>query len=322
MPPLLARLRLHAPPVSPAQFVGWQPGCWVQYYDDTPAADPAKALSARAFDLALARRKQLDRCAVGFSLQAFGRARTAGELLVYRNLGVDVDLVSSEEPVVPVVEADRRKGEYLSARLVPFPLKPHWLVETRRGFHAVFRVTPVREPPLVAAAHALNRRLVRALGGDDRAALLTQVLRVPGTLQFKDPARPFLCRLLVDASARTPPYPLARVRAVLDAWEVFHAPNAADRPNDRPVPAWRAGLGGVPAGARNATAASLAGRIIARLPDELWEVAGWGGLKEWNARNASPLPERELRAVFESIARRERASRPSRGTGYFRPPAP
>ena len=30
-------------------------------------------------------------------------------------------------------------------------------------------------------------------------------------------------------------------------------------------------------------------------------MAGWGGLKEWNLRNAVPLPERELRTVFESM---------------------
>src|SRR5439155_14050011 len=74
-------------------------------------------------------------------------------------------------------------------------------------------------------------------------------------------------------------------------------------------PRWREGLAGVPEGLRNATAASLAGKILGRLPEELWETAGWGGLKEWNGRNAGPLPERELRSVFESIARRERMKR-------------
>src|SRR5256885_5592771 len=52
----------------------------------------------------------------------------------------------------------------------------------------------LREPVTVPVAEAVNRRLVRALRGDENAALLTQVLRVPGTFQFKDPARPFLCR--------------------------------------------------------------------------------------------------------------------------------
>ena len=47
------------------------------------------------------------------------------------------------------------------------------------------------------------RRIVdnRALGGDENAVLLTQVLRVPGAYQFKDPRAPFLCRLLLDNAA-------------------------------------------------------------------------------------------------------------------------
>ena len=92
----LAALR-QTPQVSPAQFLASHPGCWVQYYDDTDAKDPAKALSARSFDLAVARRKQQERCAVCYSQQAFGEARTKEGLLCYRNLGVDVDLISAAE---------------------------------------------------------------------------------------------------------------------------------------------------------------------------------------------------------------------------------
>jgi hypothetical protein len=72
---------------------------------------------------------------------------------------------------------------------------------------------------------------------------------------------------------------------------------------------WVAGRAGVPEGQRNTTAASVIGIILCRLPVALWETAGWGGLKEWNGRNNVPLPERELRAVYDSIARREHAKR-------------
>jgi hypothetical protein len=81
------------PQLGPARFLAAHPGCWIQYYDDTEAKDPTKALSARSFNVAVARHRQLDRCAVCFSLQAFGEARTKEGLLSYRNLGVDVDLI-------------------------------------------------------------------------------------------------------------------------------------------------------------------------------------------------------------------------------------
>jgi hypothetical protein len=313
MLPSLSQLRQTAQ-LSPTKFLAAHPGCWIQYYDDTPAKDPAKALSARTFDVAVARRKQLDRCAVGYSLQAFGEARTKEGFLSFRNLGVDVDLVEARHRgSISVEEIDRRKGDYLERCLLAFPLKPHWLVETRHGFHAVFRVMPLRKEEDVQEALSVNRALIAALRGDAAAGLLTQILRVPSTFQFKDPRAPFLCRLLLDNSGTIFPYDLAVVRSVLDAREAFLV-EAAVLPGDddstagRPT-RWQQGLDGVTPGMRNATAASLAGAILWRLPETLWETAGWGGLKEWNRRNAAPLPEREMRAIFESIVRRERAGR-------------
>jgi hypothetical protein len=327
MPPSLHSLRQAAPAVVPSQFLRWQPGSFIQYFDDTPAKDPAKALSARTFDPLVCARKQREHCAVCFSLQAFGESRTKGHLLCYRSLGVDVDLIPAPERDTAKTEAiDRRKDAYLQALLLRFPLRPHWLIETGRGFHVVIRVQPQREPEGVNAAEALGRRLVGALRGDRNATLLTQLLRVPGTYQFKDPAHPFLCRLLLDNAKTIPPFTLGTVRNALDVWERMHgvAPDAQTSAVSRmivPASRWRSGLGGVPPGERNATAASLAGKILCRLPEELWETAAWGGLREWNRRNVIPLPERELRAVFESIARRERSNPRSRASSPFPHPS-
>lgn len=320
----LDALRRRAAQPPPSVFLRAHPGCWIQYYDDTGQDRPGVALSTGEFDPLQAERKQQDRCAVCFSLQAFRGARTREGLLSFRNLGVDVDLVpAAERPGLAAAEIDRRKQAYLCDVLETFPLRPHWLIETMHGFHAIFRVMPVREPAAVQEAEGLARRLVRALRGDEHAALLTQVLRVPGTFQYKDPARPFLCRLLADEAAAVPPYPLDRVRAVLDtvgpASGLPPGPGGApvgDGPSRSGPRAWARALDGVPEGQRNATAAVVAGALVRRLPDELWEFAGWGGLKEWNGRNPAPLPERELRAVFESIARRERSRRATR-----RPPS-
>lgn len=66
---------------------------------------------------------------------------------------------------------------------------------------------------------------------------------------------------------------------------------------------WLAGLNGVMEGARNETAASLAGKILKSLPLELHDTAGWDSLLAWNKRNQFPLPEKELQSVFKSIKR-------------------
>src|SRR5581483_9417000 len=123
---ILSTLRQTTQP-SPAKFLEAQSGCWIQYYDDTRAKDTAKALSVRSFDPDVARGKQEQRCAVCFSLQEFGDARTKEGLVSYRNLGVDVDLISAQEHRTLSPEAiDRRKDDYLTGCLLSFPLKPHW----------------------------------------------------------------------------------------------------------------------------------------------------------------------------------------------------
>jgi hypothetical protein len=62
----------------------------------------------------------------------------------------------------------------------------------------------------------------------------------------------------------------------------------------------------VPVGQRNDAAARYAGKVLNKLPAELWDVAGWGALKEWNTKlTEEPLDEEEVRAVFESIKSRE-----------------
>ena len=85
-----------------------------------------------------------------------------------------------------------------------------------------------------------------------------------------------------------------------------YAKNAGEGESEKK---WEKGLEGVGQGERNETAASITGRLLHSLDKGLWEVSGWGGLKEWNTRNTPPLPEKELRDIFESIVKREEKNR-------------
>lgn len=68
-------------------------------------------------------------------------------------------------------------------------------------------------------------------------------------------------------------------------------------------------LNGVSEGSRNDSAASLVGKLLKRHPQSEWNIEVWMHLKNWNdAKNKPPLPENELRQVFNSIAQRELAS--------------
>ncbi|MCI0458578.1 MAG: hypothetical protein L0Z62_16565 [Gemmataceae bacterium] len=300
------------PQPSPADFLREHAGCWIEYYDDTSTGDHAKAMSVRSFDPAVAGRKQREGCAVRFSLQPFGKSRTHEGLLGFQNMGANIDLVAAvERGALADEEIDRRKEDYFTRRLLPFPLKPHWLVETRHGFHAIFRVVPLRSPEGIRNALSLNVRLVRALGADPDAVRLAQVVRVPGTEQFSDPRCPFLCRLLLDNTPTIRPYTLSGVRGFLDTWEKLHEPGGQD-PHEQGrggSSEWMQHLKGVPEGECTAAATAIAEGILHSLPNCLWQAAGWAGLKEWNTRNNVPLPEQELRHIFEGVTRQERSRR-------------
>jgi hypothetical protein len=62
---------------------------------------------------------------------------------------------------------------------------------------------------------------------------------------------------------------------------------------------------GVPEGQRNISSAALIGKLLGCLPPDDWESIAWPLAAAWNALNNPPLPERELRRVFEKIAARE-----------------
>ena len=61
---------------------------------------------------------------------------------------------------------------------------------------------------------------------------------------------------------------------------------------------------GVEKGRRNDTAAKICGHFLTKMQPKLWEKFGWEGLKSWNKNLDEPLPESELRSVFDSIASR------------------
>lgn len=95
--------------------------------------------------------------------------------------------------------------------------------------------------------------------------------------------------------------------------DIVEAPTWVHAIKQKDEKLWESGINGAPEGKRNETAASLCGKLFSSLPKELWETAGWASLKDWNARNDKPLPEKELRGVFESILKKAEESQTEDG---------
>jgi hypothetical protein len=91
------------------------------------------------------------------------------------------------------------------------------------------------------------------------------------------------------------------------SWNISLDDGVADMPEwllgkvKEDVKKWEIGANGVSEGARNETAASMAGKILSHCASELWESLGWEQLKVWNNKNVPPMDVRELRRTWESI---------------------
>ena len=78
---------------------------------------------------------------------------------------------------------------------------------------------------------------------------------------------------------------------------------------------WNLKIKGASQGDRNNTAAEIAGKLLGVHKESEWDFA-WEQLVLWNQRNAPPLEEKELRATFESIARKEKTRREKDKGGF------
>ena len=67
---------------------------------------------------------------------------------------------------------------------------------------------------------------------------------------------------------------------------------------------WKEVVTGAEQGSRNNTAASYIGKLMRSLPPQDWESLVWPTVVSWNSNNTPPLPEKELRATFESISKK------------------
>jgi hypothetical protein len=296
--------------MSPEQFLRFFPGHWIQYFDDGLAKDRRKAMATPDFDPKEATRKQKVGCGVFFSPNAFDGTRRIENLRHVQAVYVDIDL-RHEGDGTPEEELNKRLESGL-AGLRGFAFPPHAIIRTKNGLQAVWRVEPLPPAEGLDLFRRAQHLLVAHFGADPAAKDVTRVLRLPGFLHLKNAASPFSCDIL-HSRLEEKPYRLSDFVQALTAATPSRSPVT-----DSAIGAlkegqkWSALLGGVPQGERNGAAARVAGGLLAGQPVELWETAGWGGLKEWNDRNIPPLPERELRSVFDSITGRERAKRQSR----------
>jgi hypothetical protein len=94
-------------------------------------------------------------------------------------------------------------------------LVPHLIVRTSPGRHQGFCLVEAGLP--LDAMPGLVRRFATIVGCDPHVCNLNRVMRLPGSLHQKNPARPYRVRIV--AELRQPPYSLRQIEAALRAVE-------------------------------------------------------------------------------------------------------
>jgi putative DNA primase/helicase len=125
----------------------------------------------------------------------------------------------------------------------------------------------------------------------------SRVLRLPGTSNVKDRAKPMSCRIVEATWTR---YPLAAfTKYAVDVGKIDEPDDEKLSKSENEIERIKQGVG---EGGRNVGAAKLAGHYLGRGLglDETREL-----LRSWNAKNDPPMSDEELETTLASIARKE-----------------
>jgi P4 family phage/plasmid primase-like protien len=187
-------------------------------------------------------------------------------------------------------------------------LAPSVVVQSKNGLHVYWRLRPGEALSTFTQA---QEALAAALGTDPAVKDLPRVMRVPGFIHAKDPADPFLVRLVqvcdisytvaevlegngATLTAPEPPRPTPAPRSTFagHTGEAFKRAQAAMLQRDQ-----------AEQGGRNDAAYQTA----CYLGDfALSELEAWDLLCEWNKGNAPPLGESELRSALDHASKYRR----------------
>ncbi len=190
-------------------------------------------------------------------------------------------------------------------------LQPTLVIHTGGGLLALWlfdELQVVTNDAARAQAQELSRRVQGGLitrGGAynwklDDTSSLAQGLRPPGSLNHKV-SPPLPVTLLHGNDARYRPADLVEL-CERQAPVINIARNFDSVPADKRARAYLAKVGHVAEGERDLTAFRVAAFLVRTVGLTAGEALGY--LRDWNARNSPPLPDRQLQDKVKSAARR------------------
>ncbi len=183
-------------------FLSHFPGHVIQYFTDDKKAESRIARTSLQFDLEEANRMQDSGCGVFFSINGFKEGKRTKESLDSINaVYVDIDVTKEKNNLDE--EKLIEKKAIIYEEIIKSPLEPHFVTETKNGFHLIWLVDDIQTE---ADFIFITKGLTQYFQADEGGLAVNKVLRLPGFLHLKSPSNPFLCELLRDNSKTIPKY--------------------------------------------------------------------------------------------------------------------
>ena len=181
---------------------------------------------------------------------------------------------------------DKTPKHILANNLKKFPFKPSIIVASGGGVHFYWLL---KEPTSdFQAVEDINHRIAAQLQGDANACDIARILRIPDTINHKYPAP---CHVHKHNQFHY------ELESFLDVLPEGQKPKGSLVIKD---PGWiSTAMRGVGKGARNSTAAKIAGYWINKLDAVDVNTI----LEAWNDRNDPPLPQSDIGKVVKSVTR-------------------
>ncbi len=187
--------------------------------------------------------------------------------------------------------------------LANFPNRPSIIVNSGHGYHFYWLLKEPEDKSNIIEIENINKRIASVLKGDPASTDASRILRIPGTINYKNRLLRAVKLLEINPSLT---YELDSFRDYLPALPVQAIDN---KPAIQAQANWQDGLlNGVGEGQRNTAATQLVGRMVGKgLSQE--EVLLF--VSAWNNKNSPPLPEKEIESVVQSIWKSHRQKNPA-----------
>jgi len=176
------------------KFLTYFPDGVIQFFDDNASGKNGfLAETSSQYSEEKVQQKQKQGCGCYFSVNGFSNGRRAKENLSKLN-AVFIDLDVSKEKEFSNNEALSNMKEIALNKVINGPLNPHFIIETKNGLQCLWLI----ENYDISNYCQTEEALIKHYGADPGAKDVCRVLRLPNTYHLKNPADPFLCKLIFE----------------------------------------------------------------------------------------------------------------------------